>query len=149
MDEDGELRRVSEEEDRRIVEDPIPISLFGVELDGKASRIPSGVRGSLFASDCGKACNAFGLLANSVEHVHRSQITDIVRNLEFAICSSAFGMDDPFRNTLAVEVGEEIDQVEILEEKRAILTDYNRNMSARASTLPGCSGVPLCADSGS
>ena len=149
MDEDGKFRRVSEEEDRGIVEDPIPIPLFGVELDREASRIPSGVRRSLFTSDCGKTCNTFCLLANSIKHIQRSQITDVVRDLEFSICSSALGMDDSFRNTLTVEVGEEINQVEILEKERAILTDYNEIMSATASGLPGCSSVPLCADSGS
>ena len=149
MDKDGEFRRVSEEEDRRIVKDPIPISLFGVELNREASRIASGVRRSLFTSDCRKTCNTFCLLTHSIEHIQGSQITDVVRNLKFSICSSTLGMDDPFRNTFAIEVGEEINQVEILEEQRAILTDYNRKTSVTASRLAGCSSVPLCADSGS
>ena len=39
MDEDGEFGRVAKKEDGRIVEDPIPITFFGVEFEGKASRI--------------------------------------------------------------------------------------------------------------
>ena len=106
MDEYGEFRWVTEEEDRRVVEDPIPISLFGVELYRKASRIPSRVRRSLLTSDCGETCNTFCLFANSIEHIQRGQITDIMSDLELSVCSGTFGMDHSFWNTFTVEVGE-------------------------------------------
>ena len=39
MDEDGEFGWVAKKEDGRVVEDPIPVTFFGVEFEGKASRI--------------------------------------------------------------------------------------------------------------
>jgi len=39
MDENRELARIPQKEDGCVVEDPIVVPFFGVELDGKASRI--------------------------------------------------------------------------------------------------------------
>ena len=41
VDEYREFGGFAQEENRCIVEDPVPITLFSVELDGKASRISS------------------------------------------------------------------------------------------------------------
>ena len=44
----------------------------------------------------------------------------IVCNLELSVCTGALGVDNTLWNTLAIEVGEEVDQVEILEQQWAI-----------------------------
>ena len=49
------------------------------------------------------------------------QVADIIQNLKFAICASAFGMHDPFRYSFSIEMRQQIDEMKILEEKRAIL----------------------------
>ena len=47
-------------------------------------------------------------------------VCDIVGHLKFAICTGSLRMDDSLGNSFAVEVGEEIDEMEILQQKRPI-----------------------------
>ena len=44
-------------------------------------------------------------------------------DLEFSVSSSSLGVDDSLRDTFTVEVSKQVDQVEILKEERAILTN--------------------------
>lgn len=74
MYEDREFRRVAKEEYGCIVKYPIPITLFCVKFEGKASRISGRVRRALLTADRGEARNAFGSLSNVTEHIHRSLI---------------------------------------------------------------------------
>lgn len=71
MDENGKFRGVAKEENRGVVEDPVPIAFVGVKLERKASRIPGGVGRPLFAADGRKASNALRFLADAAEHVQR------------------------------------------------------------------------------
>ena len=130
MDEDGEFGRVSKEEDRSIVEDPVPVPFLCIELDGEASRITSRVRRSLLAPDSGESSNAFCLLTDAAQHINGRllqlavalvslshatyQVADVVCNLELAIGSSSFGVDDPLWDTFTIEMGQQVDQVEVL-----------------------------------
>lgn len=67
MDEMRELGRVSDEEHRCIVENPIPVSLVSPELDCKASRVSSGVRRSRLASYSGESNGGFNLRTHRLE----------------------------------------------------------------------------------
>ena len=49
------------------------------------------------------------------------QIADIIQNLKLAICASAFGMHDSFRYPFSIEMRQQINEMKILEEKRAVL----------------------------
>lgn len=51
VDEYWELGRVAEEEDGRVVENPIPIAFLSVEFDGEASRISSRIWASLLTTN--------------------------------------------------------------------------------------------------
>lgn len=51
VDEEGELARLTEEEDGGVVVYPVPVTLVGVELDGEASGVTSRVSRTLLASD--------------------------------------------------------------------------------------------------
>ena len=51
-----------------------------------------------------------------------------MRDLELAISTGAFGMDDPLRNTLAVEVSKQVDQVEVLKQQRAVAAHTLRSL---------------------
>jgi hypothetical protein len=42
-----------------------------------------------------------------------SQISDIVSDLEVAVCTGTLGVDDTLRDALSVEVCEEVDVVEV------------------------------------
>lgn len=47
-------------------------------------------------------------------------VTDIIQHLEFSVCTSTLGVDDTLRDSLTIEMCEEIDQVEVLEKERTI-----------------------------
>jgi 1,4-dihydroxy-2-naphthoyl-CoA synthase len=40
-----------------------------------------------------------------------------------SVCSSSLGVDNSLRDTLAIEMGQQINQVEVLEQERAILAN--------------------------
>jgi hypothetical protein len=65
------LARISQEENWCVVEDPIPVTLVGVELDREATRIPRAIWRTLLASNGGEACNTLRLLANFRQHINR------------------------------------------------------------------------------
>ena len=70
MDEDGELGGVTDEEDRGVVEDPVPVTLLGVELDRETSGVTSSVWGTLLTTDSREANDSGGPLADASEHVN-------------------------------------------------------------------------------
>ena len=123
MDEDGELGRIPHEKDGSVVEHPVPVALFGVELEGKPTRVTSTVGGALFATDCRETSKHLGFLADSLEHVRNGKITDVICDLEFTIGASTLGMHNTFGDPLAVEMRQQIDQVEVLEQERTVTTD--------------------------
>jgi len=65
------LAWISQEEDWCVVEDPIPVTLIGIELDREATRIPRAIGRTLLASNGGEACNTLRLLANFRQHINR------------------------------------------------------------------------------
>lgn len=75
VNEDGELGRIPQEENRSIVEHPIPVSFIGIELDGEPTRIASTVDRTLFTSHGGETGKQLGLFPDSLEHVDDSLYT--------------------------------------------------------------------------
>jgi len=122
MDEVGELCRVSQEEDGSVVGHVVPIALFCSELDREASRITSTVMRARFATN-GRETNGDGtLFASLTPEVGRANVVKRLCALEDAVCSTTLGMDNSFWNPLTVEVRNQIDEVKVLEEKRAVGT---------------------------
>lgn len=139
MDKDGELGRIAKEEDGSIVKHPIPVTLLRVELERKTTRVTGAVWRTLLTTDGGEAGNQLGLLANAQEHVDRSlsqtllgqeqmedsnvqtyNVTDVVRDLEFSVCSSTLCVDNTLRDPFPVEVCKQVDQMEVLEQERSV-----------------------------
>lgn len=54
------------------------------------------------------------------------QISDIVSDLEFPECSCSFGMDDTLGDTFSVEMGKEVDEMEVLEQDWTVVPDSLR-----------------------
>jgi hypothetical protein len=50
-------------------------------------------------------------------------VTNIIGDLEFSVGPRTLGVYDTLRDTLSVEMSEQIDQVEILQEQRTVATD--------------------------
>jgi hypothetical protein len=126
VDEDGELRRVAEEEHGSVVGNDIPVAFFSSELDGETARVTRAVVRSRLAAHGGEA-NRNGALCSLLEDVGLAEILEGFRRLEGSMGTTTLGVDDALRNALAVEVGEEINQMEILQQERAILS-YTLNL---------------------
>lgn len=82
VDEEGELGRIAKEEDRRVVVNPIPVALLGIELNGEASRISRSIWGTLLSTHSRETSDGGGLLANTSEHINRGDVANIVSNFE-------------------------------------------------------------------
>jgi hypothetical protein len=113
MDEMRELRRVPDKEHRRIVEHPIPIAFLRPQLDRKPTRVTRGVRRAALTTDGGETDGRAGASADFGEELGAGEVGDVVCDFEVAVCAGAFGVDDALGDALAVEVGEEVDVVEV------------------------------------
>lgn len=101
VDEEGEIGRVTDKEDGRVVVDPIPIAFLCVEFDGEAAGITGGIGRALFSTNSREACDAVGFLANSIKHVDGGDVGDVVSDFKDTISTSTLGMDDTLGDTLA------------------------------------------------
>jgi hypothetical protein len=93
VDEVRELGGVSDEEDGGVVENPVPVTLLGPELDGEASRVTGSVRRAGLSSDGGKSDRSANFGANAGEKRIRGDITQIVGDLKVSMGSSTLGMN--------------------------------------------------------
>lgn len=111
VDEMGKLGWVSEEEDRGVVGDDIPITLGGSHLDREASWIAGEIGGAGFATD-GRKTNGDGtFLVLGAEDVGRSQVIERIGADKFAMSTTALGMDYSLGDSFAVEMGEQVYEV--------------------------------------
>ena len=115
VDEVRELGWVAQEKYGCVVGDHVPIALFRAELDAKASRIASTVVGTGFATDRREADRDGAFFACLAEDIGLAKIVERLGALEGTVGTTPFGVDDSLGDSLTVEVGDEIDQVEILE----------------------------------
>lgn len=61
------------------------------------------------------------LLANPVQHINGANVADVVCDLELAIGTGTFGVNDTLRDTLTVEVSQQVDEVKVLQQQGAWL----------------------------
>lgn len=90
-----ELDRISNEEDRQIIEDKVMIAIFGEEFGRPSFNVSDGIAGALLASDRRNARQDGGLLADFRQELCVSQIGDIFQHLESASRASGFGVHAP------------------------------------------------------
>lgn len=146
VDEDGELGRVSEEEDGSVVGDKVPITLARLELDRESTRVTVGIRRAGLSTD-GRESGGQGDLGSLLEHVGETKILESIGTFENSMSStskqtnasimsakvdhlhvnhtrhanSPLGVNNTLGNPLSVKVTEQVDQVEILEQQRSVL----------------------------
>lgn len=123
VDEDGELGGVSDEENRSVVTDEVVVSLLGVELDRETTGISGSIGGTLLTTDGGETADSLGLGANALEEVGAGQVGDIVSDLEDTVSTGTLGVDNTLGNSLTVEVSKDVNEVEVLEQKRTMLAN--------------------------
>ena len=113
-----ELERVAQEEDRRVVADEVPVALFGVELHGEAADVALGVGRAALAGHGGEAHEHLGLLADGREDLGLGVAGDVVGDGEGAVGARALGVHPALGDHLAVEVGELLQEPDVLEQGR-------------------------------
>ncbi len=118
----GELQRVAEEEHRRVVADEVPVALLGVELHREAADVALGVGRAALAGHGREADEQVGLLADLGEDLGLGVLRDVVGDREGAEGAGALGVHAPLRDDLAVEVGELLEEPDVLEQQRAART---------------------------
>uniref|UniRef100_A0A182JAW5 Uncharacterized protein n=1 Tax=Anopheles atroparvus TaxID=41427 RepID=A0A182JAW5_ANOAO len=119
VDEAREQHRIADEEYWRVVAHHIPHAVVGVELDGETARIAGRVGRAALTADGREAYGERRLLADRLKYLRRTVLRDVVRHLEVAEGAGALGVDHTLRNALAVEVGQLVDQVHVLQQDRA------------------------------
>lgn len=121
VDEVRELGRVAQEEDGSVVGNHVPVTFISPELDTETARVAGQVRSSALTAD-GRETNTDGaLLVLGGEDVCHAEVVKRVGCLVETVGSTTLGVNDTLGNTLAVEVRKQVDQVMVLEKKRAVL----------------------------
>ena len=123
VDEVWEFDGITDEEDGSVVSDHIPVALFGVEFDGESTGVTFGVSGSFFASDGGESEEDGCHFADIAEKLGLAVLGDVMGDFEVAVSAGSLGVDDSFGDSLPVEFGEFVDEVEVLEEDGTVGTE--------------------------
>jgi hypothetical protein len=131
VDEVREVRRVADEEHRRVVADEVVVALLGVELQREAARVARGVGRAQLAGDGREAGEHRRDLADAVEEVGARELRDVLGDLEEAVRARALGVDDALGDALAVELRHLLDDVVVLQQDRPVRADGQRVRVAR------------------
>lgn len=139
----GELDRVLDEEDGRVVADEVVVAVLGVELDGESARVTPGVGGAaLLAGDGGEAHERLGPGAG-LEQSGLRVAAHVVGDDQFAERTAALGVDDALRDTLTIELGELLDQVVVVQQDGACVPAVRDSLSL-ATGIPKLLVVARC-----
>src|SRR5690606_7673525 len=128
VDHVGELDRVADEEDRQVVADQVPVAVLGVELHREAARVARHLGGVAAPDHGGEADRQRRLLARLGEDLRPGVlrgglVADLPRRLELAVAGEAARMDHPFGDALAVEVADLLQELVVLQRRRAAAAD--------------------------
>lgn len=113
VDEVRELGWVPQEKHGSVVGYHIPVALVGAELDRETTGISGDVVRARFTTNGGEPDGNGALLA-LLENIGHTNIVERVCGLVETVSTTALSVDNTLRNTLAIEVREKIDQVEVL-----------------------------------
>ena len=128
VDDIRELDGVADEEDREVVADEIPVAVLGIELHREAARI-AGDLGGVAAADHGREADGQRrLLAGFLEQLGAGVfggglVADLAGRLELAVADEAAGMDDALGDPLAVEMGDLLQELIVLQRGRTAAAD--------------------------
>ena len=116
-----EFGGISQEENRGVVGDQIPIAFVGSELDGKSSGVSSAIVRARPTTDGGESDGYGAFLAFGTPDVERGKVIGRGGAFKETMGSGALCVDNTFRDTLSVKVGEKVDKTEILKEEGIIV----------------------------
>ena len=95
------------------------VAFLGVELERESANVALGARGAARAGHGGKAQEKIGLLAHLGKDSRASVAGDVVGGREGAEGAGALGVHAPLRDHFAVEVGEFLEEPDVLKQHRA------------------------------
>lgn len=113
VNEVGELGRITNEEDWGVVVHPVPNTLLCLDLHRETTGITSSVRRSALSTDSAESYCGRSLLANGCEKGVGCDVRQVVCNFKVTVSTSTLGMNNTLRDSLSIEVGEEVNVVEI------------------------------------
>jgi len=111
----GELEGIAQEEDGRVVAHQVPVSLLGIELDGKAADIALGIRRASLAGHGGETGEEIGLLSHFGEDLCLGVAGDVMGDCKGTVGPGSLGVHAPLGDDLPVEVSEFFQEPDILQ----------------------------------
>ena len=127
--------RIADEKDRRVVSHHVPVAFFGVELQCKSADIALRIGGTLSPATVEKRGEHIGLLAHFGKDIGLGVLGNIMGDGEGAMCPPAFGMDHTFGNPFPVLMGQLLEQLVVLHQKRAARDRRSVNFDCRQPEL--------------
>src|SRR6266536_1044527 len=105
MNEITKLQWVADKKHWRVVAGHVPVALFGVKLQRKASRVACRIRGTFLAAYGGEPNKRWRLLADRVKQLRRRVLGDLfARAHEISVRARALRVHYALRNAFAVEM---------------------------------------------
>jgi hypothetical protein len=114
-----ELDRISNEENRRVETNHVPVTPVGLVLDSETSGVSSSVGRASLTTNGRKSHGGGAFVANLLEGLGVCDVGDVIGHLKVAMGSSSVGMDDSLGDSLSVEMGQSVNQIGVLEQQRA------------------------------
>ena len=135
-DEVRELHRVADEEHRGVVADEVVVALGGVELQREAARVAPGVGAALLAGHGGEARQHLGPArpAGTARPWCTRETSSVVSNTPNAPLPLA--CDVALRHALAVEVRHLLEEVDVVQQDRAVGADSVSELRSLAAGAP-------------
>lgn len=100
----------------------LTVAFVGSKFDGETTRVTSAVMRARFATNCGESYADRALLAG-LENIGHAEVIHRVGSLVIAMSTASLGVHNTLWDAFAVEVRKEVNQVEVLEEERAVLAN--------------------------
>lgn len=114
MDEIREFGRITNEKYGCVISGHVPVSFFGVEFDGKTTWISLAISCSFLTTNSGESCKDGGSLSNTFEDDSLAKFRNVMSALEVTVSTSTLSVDNSLGDSFSVEVGQFINDVEIL-----------------------------------
>lgn len=92
VDKVGELCGVPEEEDGGVVEDPVPVALFGSQFYGETTGVTGRVSRTGLTADRGETDGGANLLSNLAEEGLGCDVAEIMSDFKVAMSSGTLGV---------------------------------------------------------
>lgn len=114
MDDIWEFHCITDKKDGEIVSHYIKVTLPGVELHSKTSRIPNGFRAATLMDNCRETDNDRCLNSRCPEEISTSKVRNIMGDLKEALGTSSPSMDNTFWDPFPLKIGKLLYQMIIL-----------------------------------